>query len=101
MAEEISPRNEPEVMRAKGHRHASWCNRFAREPYQNLHIALELAEQAYKAHGLRYEEGSNKLHEYPPNRFTWLCDEAGDAKQCVKVRDDKTGRVVTWPHWYG
>ena len=37
---------------------------------------------------------------YPPDRFTWLCHETGDAAECVKVRDNKTGRVVVWRHWF-
>jgi hypothetical protein len=101
MAEEIHPRNEPEVMRAKAHRYVAKTNRQITEPYEDLHMAMELAEQAYKAHGLPYEEGLSKLFKYPPTRFTWLCDETGDAKHSVKLRDNQTNRVVTWPHWHG
>lgn len=100
---ERPPRNEPEVMRANGHAYATSCNVAVSQPYQNvfLYIALELAEQAYEVHGLHYVVGLNAMDKYPPDRFTWLCDENGDAKKCVKLRDDHTGRVMTWPHWRG
>jgi hypothetical protein len=101
MSEEIIPRNEPEIMWAKGRHHAAWCNENSREPYKDPRQALELAQQAYEAHGLPYKAGLDKIHEYPPDRFTWFCDETGDSKECVKVRDFKTGRIVVWPHWYG
>jgi hypothetical protein len=45
MAKEIIPRNEPEIMWAKGRRHAAWCNENSREPYRGPLQALELAEQ--------------------------------------------------------
>jgi hypothetical protein len=88
-------------MWAKGRAYASWANKFARKPYENVYMALELAEQAYEAHGLAYNAGLSSLEDYPPDRFTWVCDESGDPKQCVKVCDDKTGSVVVWPHWSG
>ena len=98
----ISVRHEPEVMRAKGRRAAAWYNEHARKPYDNnIYIALELAQQAYETPGLPYKKGLSSMDEYPPDRFTWICDETGDAKQCVKVRDDQTGQVVVWPHWRG
>jgi hypothetical protein len=47
------PRSEPEIMRKKGRLHAAWCNERVRKPYaKGIYIALELAEQAYEAHGL-------------------------------------------------
>jgi hypothetical protein len=93
------PRHEPEVMFANGRAYAAWCNKSTREPYENIYIALELAQQAYRAHGLLHKLSPNNLSEQPPNRFTWLCDETADASRCVKVRDDRTGRLVTWRHW--
>jgi hypothetical protein len=27
--------------------------------------------------------------------------ESGEADDCVKVRDDHTGRLAIWPHWFG
>jgi hypothetical protein len=36
---------------------------------------------------------------YDPRRFTWIYDHAGEAIDCVKVRDNKTGRIVVWPHF--
>jgi hypothetical protein len=100
MTKGIIPRDEPEIMWAKGRRHAAWCNDTGHEPYKDSFQALELAEKAYDAHGLRYEAGLGKLHEYPPDRFTWFCDET-DATPCVKIRDHNTGRIVVWPHWCG
>jgi hypothetical protein len=93
------PRHEPEVVLANGRAYAAWCNKSTREPYENIYIALELAEQAYKAHGLPYKSGLSNLSEHRPSRFTWFCDETADANHCVKARDDKSGRVVTWPDW--
>ena len=101
MAEEIVPRNEPEVMFAKGRAFAEWCNERTGVPYENIYVALELAEQAHEVHGLPYKPGLSNMSDYPPNRFVWFCDEAADPKQCVKLRDNKTERVVTWPHWRG
>jgi hypothetical protein len=50
------PRSEPEMIRKKGRLHVAWCNERARKPYaKGIYIALELAEQAYEAHGLPYE----------------------------------------------
>jgi hypothetical protein len=93
------PRHELEVMLANGRAYAAWCNKSTREPYENIYMALELAEQAYKAHGLSHKSGLSNLSEHPPSRFTWLCDETTDANRCVKVRDDITGHVVAWPDW--
>jgi hypothetical protein len=41
------------------------------------------------------------MSQYDPRRFTWVYDESGKADDCVKVRDDKTGRLAIWPHWAG
>lgn len=96
------PKNEPEVMRAKGRSFAAWCNERARKPYgEQIYIALELAQQAYEVHALPYEAELSAMDRYPPDRFTWVCEESGDAKECVKVRDDQTGKVLVWPHWHG
>ena len=92
------PRSEPEFMRKKGRLHVAWCNERVRKPYaKGIYIALELAEQAYEDDGL---PGLRAMGKYPPDRVTWVCDEEGDAKECVKVRDDQTGRLVVWPRWY-
>ncbi|WP_063704165.1 hypothetical protein [Bradyrhizobium centrolobii] len=64
-----------------------------------IYRALELAEQAYEAHGLPYEGGLSKMSKYPPSRFRWVYDEAGSADYCVKVLDTETGRVVVWPYF--
>jgi hypothetical protein len=103
MTNEFSPpRNEPEIMRAKGRGYVADCNRIKSKPYgTEIFQALELAEKAYKALGLPYTSGLNEMDRYPPDRFTWLCDDQGDAEHCVKIRDDRTGKVVVWPHWFG
>jgi hypothetical protein len=102
VAKELIPRNEPEIMRANGRTYVAWCNESTRKPYgKTAFIALELAEKAYKAHGLKYEHGLSSMERYPPDRFSWICDEEGDAKKCVKVRDNQTSRIVIWPHWHG
>jgi hypothetical protein len=104
-------KDEPEIRRAKAKLYVASCNRAVHEaPWTTgrtntasgggIFRALELAENAYKAHGLPYESGLAKLGLYDPRRFTWLCDEAGKANDCVKVRDDKTGRIVTWRTWF-
>src|SRR4029077_6314482 len=102
MEREITPRNEPEIMRANGRRAAAWYNEHARKPYEkNIFIALELAQQAFEAHGLEYQKGLSNMDGFPPARVTWICDETGDPMQCVKIRDDQTGAIVIWPHWSG
>jgi hypothetical protein len=68
---------------------------------RRIYQALEFAQVAHEVLRLPYERGLTKMDRYPPDRFTWLCDERGDAKKCVKIRDDKTGIVETWPHWRG
>jgi hypothetical protein len=74
-------------------------NKSTREPYENIYIAFELVEQAYKAHGLSYKSGQTNLGDHPPGPFTWFCDKTADANHCVKARDDESGRVVIWPDW--
>ena len=66
-----------------------------------LYQALELAEQAYNAHELPYEEGLSKMKNYDPRRFRWIYDESGEADDCVKVVDTKTGKLAVWPYWAG
>jgi len=104
----ITPKLEPEVRRANGRFYAALCNRAVHEAawidgdmttQGGIYIALKLAQQAYKAHGLPYERGVSNMHRYDPRRFTWFCEDAGDAANCLKVRDDKTGRIVVWPHF--
>jgi hypothetical protein len=108
MSEEemIFTKDEPEVRRAKARRYVGWCNAAVHDaPWVEgemstrggLFIALELAEQAYQAHALHYEPGLSKMHLYDPRRFTWVYDQAGEAEDCVKIRDNQTGRVAVWP----
>jgi hypothetical protein len=66
-----------------------------------IYMALELAEQAYQVHRLPYEQGLSKMSFYDPRRFTWVYDEGGKVDDCVKVRDNRTGRLAVWPHWHG
>jgi hypothetical protein len=98
----ITPRHEPEVMRANGRRYATDCNRISRKPYgKAIYQALELAEGAYRAHRLAYVGGLKELENYPPDRFTWFYDGTGKAREGMKVRDNRTGLVTVWPHWRG
>ena len=105
-------KHEPEVRRAKAKGYVESCNRKVHEaPWTTGHTksasrggiyeALELAEQAYQAHALPYEAGLSKIALYDPRRFTWVYDESGEADDCVKVRDNDTGRMAIWPHWAG
>jgi hypothetical protein len=97
--DDISPKDEPELRRAKARRYAAWCNKHAQKPYVKIYIALELAGQAFAAHGLPYEFGLSNMAAYPPERFTWVCDETSEAGDCLKLRDNLTGRIVVWPHF--
>jgi hypothetical protein len=105
-------KHEPEVRRTNAKLYVDSCNRKVHEaPWTTgrtasasgggIYEALELAEQAYEAHALSYESGLSKMCEYDPRRFTWVYDEGGEADDCVKVRDEKTGRLAVWPHWAG
>ena len=103
-------KHEPEIRRAKAKSYVASCNRAVHEvPWINqregntgpIYIAMEFAEQAYQAHGLPYEGGLSKLNTYDPRRFTWVYDEQGEADNCVKLRDDHTGKLAPWPHWAG
>jgi hypothetical protein len=57
------------------------------------------ATQAHQAHLLPYKQGLSNMPSYDPRRFTWVYDASGEAKDCVKVRDNQTGRIVIWPFW--
>jgi hypothetical protein len=107
-------RHEPEVLRAKGRLNVAYHNRaiheagWSRRPLgsfvdrhtayrDGLFVVLEIAEHCYRAHGLPYEAGLSKMVRYDPRRFTFLHDPDGDPLQCVKIRDDQTGRIVACP----
>jgi hypothetical protein len=97
---EIAPLFDPEILRTKGRGYAAYCNKISRKPFgKAIYQALELAEQAYQLHDLPYEQGIAVF--YAPDRFTWFCDDHGDAKECVKLRDNQTGAIKVWPHWRG
>jgi hypothetical protein len=104
------PKPEPEVLRATAKRNVAWHNMAVHEaPWTQgnmsqrggVFIALEIAEEAYLAHGLPYERGLSKMPSYDPRRFTWIYDPTGEARDCVKIRDNQTGRVVVSPSWFG
>jgi hypothetical protein len=112
VASDTMIKHEPEVRRAKAKGYVAQCNREVHEapwvtgrtnsPHGGgVYVALELAERAYQAHALPYEQGLSKMGSYDPRRFTWVYDEGGEADDCVKVRDDHTGRLAIWPHWAG
>ena len=103
-------KHEPEVRRAKAKSYIAWCNKAVHDaPWASgntsppgaggLYVALELAERAYQAHALPYERGLSKMDLFDPRRFTWIYDATGEADDCVKLRDDQTGRLALWPHW--
>ena len=103
-------KHEPEVLRAKAKGHVAWYNEAVRaavsvnrdtSTLSDIHVALELVEQAYQAHLPPYKVGLSKMPSYDPRRFTWVYDESGEADDCVKVRDNQTGRLAIWPHWAG
>ena len=103
-------KHEPEVRRAKAKRYVAWCNSAVHEaPWLDgdtttaggIYIALEMAEQAYQAHMLPYEQGLSNMHLYDPRRFTWVYDEGGEADDCVKIRDNHTGCLAICLHWAG
>lgn len=90
-------KDEPEARRAKARLFVACCNKVVHgaswakgdvSARGGVFIALELAEQAYRAHGLPYEPGLSKMILYDPRRFTWIYDPAGEASDCVKLRDN-------------
>jgi hypothetical protein len=103
-------KHEPEVRRAKAKGHVAWCNEAVRaaawvnrdtSTLGGICAALELAEQGYQAHLLLFGVAPSKMPSCDPRRFTWVYDESGEADDCVKVRDNQTGRLAIWPHWAG
>jgi hypothetical protein len=104
----ITPKDEPEVRRAKGKRYVQWCNALVHDAswidgdctsLRGLDDALNLAERAYRAHNLPYPARLSETRLYDPRRFTWVYDPRGNADDCVKVHDNRTGRLVVWPHF--
>jgi hypothetical protein len=104
--ERIKPKHEPEVLRAQGKKYVRWCNAAVQDaPWtegdtstrSGVLIALELAEKAFKVHKLAYVQGLSSMARYDPRRFTWIYDPLGEAEDCIKVRDDETGKVAVWP----
>jgi hypothetical protein len=108
MANDTVPRNEPETMRAKGRAYVEKTNAAVRQlDGNNIYIAREIGEQAYAAFAMFYQfgfsaYGPDAMATLPPHRFTWFVeDNETDASQCVKCRDNDTGQVIAWPHWWG
>jgi hypothetical protein len=104
----VEVKDEPEVRRAKARRYVAWCNRSVHDaPWTKgdtstsggIFIALELAGQAHAALAVPYEPGLSNMQQYDPRRFTWVYDPDGDAADCVKVQDNKTGAIAVWPHF--
>ena len=103
------PKDEPEIRRLKAGQYARQLNEETRRSYQNANIGLEIAQTAYEVLKIPYEplallraSGMQPTPEAvlaacPPSRFIWFCDEGGKAEDCMKVRDDQTGRVAVWP----
>ena len=64
-------------------------------------LPLNLAELAFRAHGLNYESGVSRMNEFPPGRFRWIYSEGGEVDDCVLVLDLQTQRLAVWPYWFG
>ena len=103
-------KHEPEVRRTKAKKYVAWCNNAVHEaPWTNgdrrtaggIYVALELAELAYRAHGLRYESGISRMSKFPPSRFRWVYSDGGRTDDCVLVLDLETQCLAVWPHWFG
>jgi hypothetical protein len=101
---------EPEITRAKAKLHVERCNSIVHQaPWTTGRIkgfgagglfeALELAEQAYAAHGLPYKRGLPNMEQYDPRRFRWIYDQQGEADNCVKLLDTQTNKTVIWLRW--
>ena len=96
------PRDEPEVRWAKARRYVALCNKAVQEaPWlqvgtntaDSILVVLELSRQAHQAHRLPHLDGLRNIQLYDPRRFNWLFDPKDEH---VKVRDNKTGRIVIW-----
>jgi hypothetical protein len=101
---------EPQIRRARAKSYVAWCNNVVHEaPWikgegrtvGGINIALELAELAFRAHGLNYESGVSRMNEFPPGRFRWIYSEGGEVDDCVLVLDLQTQRLAVWPYWFG
>jgi hypothetical protein len=105
-------KHEPELRRARARRYVEACNnKVHAAPWKTgrtqgpgaggLYEALEMAEQAFAAHALPYEQGLSRMKDYDPRRFRWVYEENGKVDECVKLLDIQTGNLVVWPHWAG
>ena len=84
----------PDVARCNKVVHgASWAKGDV-SAHGGVFIALELAEQAYRAHGLQYEPGLSKMILYDPRRFTWIYDPAGEASEASRQQDRQHCRLA-------
>jgi hypothetical protein len=103
-------KREAKIRRAKARSYVAWCNSVVHEaPWTKgerrslggISIALELAELAHRAHGLRYESGISRMSKFPPSRFRWVYSDGGQTDDCVLVLDLETQGMAVWPHWFG
>ena len=99
------PKYKPAMRRAMARRHVAWCNTAVhdapwidvdRTTQRGIFVALD--ERTFDAHDLAYEQGISKIGKYDPQRFTGFYDSTADFKDCIKVHDNKTGRIVVWPY---
>ena len=102
------PKNEPEVSLANARLFIETINANAGKPHgATIYVARELGEQAHAAFAMLYQfgfsvYGLSEMAEHPPSRFTWFVDDKErDATESLKCRDNETGQVITWPHWWG
>jgi hypothetical protein len=79
-------------MRANARRTAKWCN-----DQKCVYIGMEIIQRGYEALGLPHKSGFSHLAEFPHERIHWFVDESAPAAECLKIKDIRTGRVVTDP----
>jgi hypothetical protein len=96
-------KREAKIRRAKARSYVARCNNVVHEaPWTKgerrslggINIALELAELAHRAHGLRYESGISRTSEFPPRRFRWVYSDGGETDDCILVLDLETQRLA-------
>ena len=102
------PKDEPEIRRLKARRYAIKLNEETRRPTE---MPLKPRDRVDSVCGARNPlmglgpiraSGAPPTPEAvlaacPPSRFSWFVDQEGAVDECMKVRDDQTGRVAVWP----
>ena len=82
-------------MRAKGRSFARAGPTSVRASHgEQIYIALELAQQAYEDTRYRTKLNLAQWTAIPLTGLLGCAKSSGDAKECVKVRDDQTGKVL-------